>query len=104
VLSGVSDEDSLRRTLHCAENLVILKAYKGFGMIRRVLGEAGMAERSRFVSRVGHEDEAVHARLEEAPAKPHYLSLVMVPAPAQRRTGPNAAACAESDPAETAEE
>ncbi|TVM16875.1 precorrin-2 C(20)-methyltransferase [Oceanidesulfovibrio indonesiensis] len=84
VLSGVADEETLRSTLHCAENLVILKAYKGFGMIRRVLQEEGMAERARFASLVGHDGETVHARLDEAPDRPHYLSLVMVPAPSDR--------------------
>ncbi len=84
VLSGVADEDKLRATLHCAENLVILKAYKGFGMIRRVLEEEGMADRARFASLVGHGGETVHTRLEEAPERPHYLSLVMVPAKSDR--------------------
>ncbi|QJT08826.1 precorrin-2 C(20)-methyltransferase [Oceanidesulfovibrio marinus] len=80
VLSGVADEEQLRSTLHVAENLVILKAYKGFRMIRRVLEEEGMAGRARFASQVGQDGETVHTRLEEVPDKPHYLSLVMVPA------------------------
>ncbi|MFW5735505.1 MAG: precorrin-2 C(20)-methyltransferase [Oceanidesulfovibrio sp.] len=88
VLSGVADEDKLRNALHVAENLVILKAYKGFGMIRRVLEEEGMAERARFASQVGHDEEALFMRLKDAPDAPHYLSLVMVPAQSDPAASP----------------
>ncbi|MGE4506602.1 MAG: precorrin-2 C(20)-methyltransferase [Desulfovibrionaceae bacterium] len=77
IVSGVCDEAKLRTALHCADNLVILKAYRNLPMIRRVLAEAGLEQRSVFVTRVGQEGEQV-VPLAEAPEKPHYFSLLLV--------------------------
>ena len=80
VVSGVADPEVLRRLLPQVDNAVILKAYRGFGEIRRALSEMDAADRALFVSRLGMEGELVCRDLDQAPEAPHYLSLVLVPA------------------------
>lgn len=77
VISGVCCEESLRRDLQGADSAVILKAYKNFPVIKKVLGDLGLAEESLLATRVGQEGETI-LPLADAPEKPHYFSLVLV--------------------------
>lgn len=79
VMSGVEAE-ALRPHLGSADSAVILKAYRDFPAIRRVLAELGRDGDAVLVSRIGHHDEAVHKDLATAPNNPPYLSLVLSPA------------------------
>ncbi len=78
VASGVDETGRLRRALESADNAVILKAYRNFPALRALLAEMGLDGGTTFVTRLGHEGEAVERDLAKAPEKPHYLSLCLV--------------------------
>ena len=78
VVSGVASEEELERVLSTASSAVILKAYKNMPAIRRVLDRLGLASSAVFVTRLGHEGEAVYQGLDSAPEKPSYFSLILV--------------------------
>ncbi|MGE4557968.1 MAG: precorrin-2 C(20)-methyltransferase [Desulfovibrionaceae bacterium] len=81
VASGVDGEKRLEQLLQSADRAVILKCYKNFPAIRRVVRRLGLEEGCRFVSRLGREDELVAGSLSEAPETPHYLSLMLLGRP-----------------------
>ena len=79
VISGVSDNDNLRRLVDSADNAVILKTYKDFDRICEVLNELDVKKRAVLVSRLGHEDERIETDLENLRGeKLPYLSLLIV--------------------------
>ncbi len=78
VASGVDAPDRLRQALATADNAVILKAYRQFPRLRRMLTDMGLAGGTTFVTRLGHDGEAVERDLAKAPEAPHYLSLCLV--------------------------
>lgn len=78
VASGIDEDGRLRKALEAADNAVILKAYRNFPRLRSLLGSLGLAGRTTFVTRLGHAGEAVVDDLDDAPEKPHYLSLCLV--------------------------
>ena len=78
VVSGVAPEAELEAVLGAAQAAVILKAYKNMPAIRRVLDRLGLTKSATFVTRLGHEGEAVFASLDEVPEKPSYFSLILV--------------------------
>lgn len=78
VVSGVAEEEELERILSAADSAVILKAYKNLPAIRRVLLRLGLADCAVFVTRLGLEGEEVITRLDDAPDKPSYFSLILV--------------------------
>ena len=61
-----------------ADNAVILKAYKSFPRLRALLAGLGLARGTTFVTRLGHDGEAVERDLDNAPERPHYLSLCLI--------------------------
>lgn len=78
VVSGVAGEAELKRALSGAQSAVILKAYKNLPVIRKVLAELNLADASVFVTRLGHEGEAVITSLDQVPDTPSYFSLILV--------------------------
>lgn len=78
VASGVDEDGRLRRALESADNAVILKAYRNFPRLRALLADMGLAAATTFVTRLGHDGEAVVRDLNLAPEKPHYLSLCLI--------------------------
>ncbi|OLN24480.1 Cobalt-precorrin-2 C20-methyltransferase [Desulfovibrio sp. DV] len=78
IASGVDEDGRLRQALETADNAVILKAYRSFPRLRSLLGELGLASATTFVTRLGHEGEAVISDLADVPSKPHYLSLCLI--------------------------
>ena len=78
IASGVDEDGRLRRALESADNAVILKAYRNFPRLRALLADMGLADGTTFVTKLGHEGEAVEYDLAKAPEKPHYLSLCLV--------------------------
>lgn len=79
LLSGVRDMDSLRTMLQQADNSVILKTYRNFSEIKKVLGESGKNGETVFVSRLGMEGETIVRNIAEAPENPHYFSHLLIP-------------------------
>ena len=77
LVSGINSEQKLSDSLLIADNAVILKAYRNYEAICRVIREQGREKRSVFASRVGQAEEVI-APLENAPDHPHYLSLVII--------------------------
>lgn len=78
VTSGVADMQRLESQLDAADNAVILKAYKNFDEIRSLLEKLRLGDRTVLVSRLGMEGESVVMDIRDAPARPHYFSLVLV--------------------------
>ncbi|EHJ46313.1 precorrin-2 C20-methyltransferase [Solidesulfovibrio carbinoliphilus subsp. oakridgensis] len=78
IASGVDEDGRLRRALETADNAVILKAYRNFPRLRTLLADMGLEDKTTFVTRLGHDGEAVERDLRNAPEKPHYLSLCLV--------------------------
>lgn len=79
LVPGVHDVTTLAAHVGSADNAVILKAYRGFAEIRRMLAEQGTAQQTVFVSRLGLPGEVITPLLAEAPETPHYLTLLLVP-------------------------
>ncbi|HEU6437482.1 MAG TPA: precorrin-2 C(20)-methyltransferase [Nitratidesulfovibrio sp.] len=79
LVPGVNGTDKLATDVAGADNAVILKAYRKFPEIRRVLHEQGAAEQAVFVSRLGLPGEIIAPALADAPDAPHYLTLLLVP-------------------------
>jgi precorrin-2/cobalt-factor-2 C20-methyltransferase len=77
VASGVGEEQRLEELLQTADRAVIMKCYKSFPTIRKVVKRLGMQDGCRFVSRLGREEELVAESLDQAPESPHYLSLLL---------------------------
>ena len=84
VVSGVASEEELERILSAADSAVILKAYKNMPAIRRVLLRLGLADAAVFVTRLGHEGEAVITDLSDVPDTPSYFSLLLIRREARR--------------------
>lgn len=80
VISGVCGEDKLRRLVSSSDNVVILKAYRNFPVIRKVISELGLEDCSVLATRIGQEGEAI-MKLRDVPEKPHYFSLLLVKNP-----------------------
>lgn len=78
VIPGVCSAEKLEKLLACADNAVILKAYRNLQEIRETLSRLDLAGSSVFVSRVGLPGELVHENLDDAPDDPHYFSLILV--------------------------
>ncbi|WP_449242508.1 precorrin-2 C(20)-methyltransferase [Desulfovibrio sp.] len=78
VIPGVCSAEKLEKLLSCADNAVILKAYRNLPEIRETLSRLDLAGSSVFVSRVGLPGELVHEDLDDAPDSPHYFSLILV--------------------------
>lgn len=78
IASGVDENGRLRQALEAADNAVILKAYRNFPRLRALLAAMGLTAKTTFVTRLGHDGEAVVRDLEQAPEKPHYLSLCLI--------------------------
>ena len=79
IVSGINDADRLGQALELADSAVILKAYRNFETITGALRAHGRLGQSRFASRLGLEGEITLRGLENAPEKPHYLSLILAP-------------------------
>lgn len=77
ILPGINGGDTLQQGLECADNTVILKAYKNFPAIRDALEQAQCLDNSTFASRVYLTDEMFTRDLNSLPAVPPYLSLVL---------------------------
>jgi len=78
VLSGAEGGDNFRRFMECAENVVVLKAYKNTADITAALQEADRLQSSVAVVNVGRDNEAVIRdvrQLEQRP--PGYWTLVI---------------------------
>ena len=79
VISGVSDQGSMRQLADCADNAVILKTYKDFDRICNMLDDLDLKKQAVLVSRLGHEDERIESDLENLRGeKLPYLSLLIV--------------------------
>jgi precorrin-2/cobalt-factor-2 C20-methyltransferase len=81
VASGVDTPERLEQALATADNAVILKAYRQFPRLRRLLDDLGLARTTTFVTRLGLDGQAVEPDLAKAPEAPHYLSLCLVKRP-----------------------
>lgn len=81
VTSGVDRPERLEQALAVADNAVILKTYRRFPALRRMLTALGLARGTTFVTRLGLPGEAVERDLDLAPEDPPYLSLCLVKRP-----------------------
>ena len=79
LIAGINDAASLTESLSIADSAVILKTYRNSQTIYDALNAAGKNGETLFASRLGLEGEITVRGLENAPEKPHYLSLILAP-------------------------
>lgn len=79
LVAGINKSESLEQALAAADSAVILKAYRNAGAIYEALAKAGKNGETVFASRLGLAGEVTARGLENAPEKPSYLSLLLVP-------------------------
>ncbi|SDK73107.1 precorrin-2/cobalt-factor-2 C20-methyltransferase [Maridesulfovibrio ferrireducens] len=77
--SGVADADEFAHTISCADNAVILKAYRNFPELRKKVKELSKMD-VKFYTRLGLEGEAIYNDIDEVPDTTHYLSLMLLTA------------------------
>ncbi len=77
VLSGACGGDTLRKAVHYADNIVLLKAYKQWDDIFSALEEQAMLDRSVFISNCGQKNEEIKSLPDAKKVTPPYFSLVI---------------------------
>jgi precorrin-2/cobalt-factor-2 C20-methyltransferase len=78
VVPGVTDMERLRELAAGGDNLVVLKAYKNFGELRRTLSDLNLSEKAWLVSRLGLDGESFIQDLSTVNGRiPPYLSLLI---------------------------
>ena len=85
LLSGIANGERLELLLRQCDSAAILKTYRNIEAILQAVDKAERGEDCIFASRLGLEGEQCGQGLEEIPAKPHYLSLLLLP-PKRRET------------------
>ncbi len=78
VVAGTADRERLRRLADCADNLVILKAYKNLPDILSILESTGRTSTSIAVCNIGMADETVVPDVTTLiDRKPNYWTLIV---------------------------
>lgn len=77
IISGTGKEEELAQALASQDNIVILKVYRNFRLIRELLRETGRLENALLVTQVENREERIIARLKEISETPHYMSLIL---------------------------
>jgi precorrin-2/cobalt-factor-2 C20-methyltransferase len=76
--SGAYGGGNVRKFSDCAENVVLLKAYKNVGDITRALEESDMIENSRAIKKCGREGEEIITDIRTlADREPDYWTLIL---------------------------
>ena len=79
ILSGVENPENLDGLLDLSDNVVILKTYRSFDGLLKMLEKKGLLDQTTLYSKVGLPDEEIRADLGRRPlAAPPYLSLMIV--------------------------
>lgn len=78
LMSDLDERAAEEGMLSRPDNIVILKVYRNFHKLRGLLRERGLAGQCTFVSRLGLDGEIICRELDTAPARPHYLSMLLV--------------------------
>jgi precorrin-2/cobalt-factor-2 C20-methyltransferase len=78
LVSGVAEPAAIRAVLEAVDSAAILKAYRAFPRIRALLGEMGLADSARFVTRLGMDGERISEGLDQVEDNPSYFSLILV--------------------------
>ncbi len=79
LISGINDGRRLQQGLASADSAVILKAYKNFSEIFKVVQEANKDKNAILASRVGLDGERILRVSESSVQNTPYLSLLLVP-------------------------
>ncbi len=77
IIPGIKDDQSLQQNIDNADTIVILKAYKNFPTIMKILEDKGRKDTALLASHVGRSEEQVYKKICAAPKLPPYLSLVI---------------------------
>lgn len=79
VVPATAGEEKIRRALKLEGTVILLKVYRSFPRIRRLLQEAGVDQHAVYIRRLGLEDEKIIIDLDRVGADDlDYLSLIMV--------------------------
>jgi len=78
VISGAMGAEKLRKAIHCADHIVVLKVYKNFSEIKDALEEMNLIDKAVLVSRCGLEGEEVVEDIRSKDITPSYLSLLII--------------------------
>ena len=79
ILPATADPEKIDKVLSVADHAVIMKVYKSWPFIQKMLRKHGMIHSSVMISRAGLPDEIVLRDLDQVPAdyKPNYLSTIL---------------------------
>ncbi len=78
VISGAMGAEMLRKTIHCADRLVMLKVYKNFSEIKDALEEMNLIDKAILISRCGLDNEEIVEDISKKSTSPSYLSLLII--------------------------
>ncbi len=76
--SGQADAERFSQLCRLAENAVVLKAYRNYPAIVRMLRDCGPLTKTLFCSRIGMQGERICEDLDQITDTPHYFSLLLV--------------------------
>lgn len=79
IIAGINSPERLDQALAASDSAVILKVYKNSGAIYNALTRGGKNGETVFAARLGLDGELLLSGLDQAPEKPHYLSLLLAP-------------------------
>lgn len=79
ILPATADPDTIDRMLSAADHAVIMKVYKNWPLIQKLLRKHGMIHSSVMISRAGLPDEVIFRDLDRVPSdyQPNYLSTIL---------------------------
>lgn len=79
IMPATAGEEKLDQALSASDNAVIMKVYKRFEMVQKLLRKHHMIKNAVLVSRAGLPDEVIERDLDSLPADydPNYLSTII---------------------------
>lgn len=78
LISGTDGEEEIAGHLAASDSVVILKAYKNFAELRKLVESHAPHKDVMFASCLGSDRQLLTRDLESLPAVPHYLSLLLI--------------------------
>ena len=79
IIPATAEETKFDQALAACDNAVIMKVYKRFALVQRLLRKHHMIKNAILISRAGLPDEIIEKDLDSLPADydPNYLSTII---------------------------
>lgn len=87
ILSGVLEEEDLRRRLAASEAAAIMKLGTNFAKVRRVIADLGLMDRALYVERATMPAQKLARLADLDPERVPYFSLILIPGDKWRGEG-----------------